>query len=730
MFLLIAAVPAFAQNARSAEAAVATNTANAEGASLNFEKADINAVIAAVSNITGRNFIVDPRVRGEVTVFTPSSVDERAVYQTFLAILDVLGYAAVPTATAVQIVPEGEAKQYGEPAEVRGQTDSDVVTRTIELENVDASELVGILRPLMPQDAQIAVYPAGNTLIITDRRANIQRLQRIIASLDQRKTTALDIVKLQYAEATEVVNALNQIQQSQGPSGARAALPIVADPRSNQIILGGDTPTNERLRNLIGRLDVDISSGDATTEVLYLQNAEAESVAPLLQQLAQIESQRYQTSERGSNVNNAVGVFADTSLNAIVVTAPEQTIEAIRQLLKKIDIRRAQILVEAVIAEVSDTKTRELGVDIAALGDNVAFASLLDPATISAIGSGGVNGGTINPAAFAGRGGSLGAINRSGDSAIAGLIRALATDQNTNILSAPTLVTMDNEEAKISVGQEVPFLTGSFTTAVSGDGDGGGAVNPFQTIERRDVGLTLTITPQISQGDTVKLQISQEISSISGTQADAVDLITNKRTLSNTVAVDDGRVLVLGGLIDQEFQGSESKVPLLGDIPLIGVLFRRQAVTNRKRNLMIFIRPVIIRDADTASAYTKEKYRSAVAAQEHGFANNESVLGSDDRIRLNQPSSGAGYESNLLTEGSLPVAESKKNKPLVQSTLDYAITRSPRRVLQRRPRQPWPAVYRILEFQGCLDHPPLSLTKPSTPTSRDAAVCRVFDTSP
>lgn len=665
--LILFAFPVIAQNG-----AEQTETEK-RGASLNFQNADINAVIEAVSEITGKNFIVDPRVKGNVTVITPRPFNEDAVYQMFLSTLDVLGYAAVPTGTAVKIVPEGRAKQLGSAPNKRPQNAGDIVTKIIPVENVPASTLVSILRPLMPQEAQLAAYPDGNMLIISDRKANVARIQSLIERLDTPETTNLEIVKLQYAQATNIVTALKEVSRATGDSAATEPLPIVAEPRTNSIIIGGDSKQKSALKSLIEKLDVDTTI-EATTEVIYLQNADAETVAPLLQRFAQIQTQR-NAAVAGATAGGAktVGILPNPAINALVITAPAETIDAIRRVIKKIDIRRAQILVEAVIAEVSYNKSRELGIDLAAFGDNIAFASVLDTNTISAL-AGSSSLGDINPLSLAERGATFGAIS-SGSTTLAVLLKALASDSNTNILSAPTLVTMDNEKAKITVGQEVPFLTGSFSTPVSSGTDGGDGINPFQTIERKNVGLSLTIVPQISQGNTIRLDITQEISSISGTSANAVDIITNQRTLNTTVTVDSGKILVLGGLIDREVQESVTSIPLLSDIPILGELFKFRSAESRKRNLMIFIRPVIIRDPETSSYYTRLKYSGMRQAQMSSIQ--PGVLLMEGQLEPTLPPYGTvnGTMRPLLQPGSKTKARSlaKRQAPSLREYMDSIV---------------------------------------------------------
>jgi general secretion pathway protein D len=616
--LLRLAAPAFVA------LALANSAGAQENATLNFEDAEISAVIATVSEITGRNFIVDPRVKGKVTVLSPTPLTPEGVYETFLSILQVHGFAAVPVGDVIKIVPEAEARQGGGRSIGRIASD-DIITRVVAIENVSAVQLVPILRPLVPQYGHLAAYPSSNMLIISDRASNVDRIESIIRRIDQTGDREIEVVKLDNAAAAEVVRLVSGLTQEAAKKDPTAAqVSVVADERTNSVLIGGDKSQRLSIRAMIAQLD-SATDIDGFTQVVYLRYAEAEQLAPVLEGYAAQATAATSgaagtagaapaasAARSGGGQGNEYRIIPEPGTNSLVITAPPKTMRALRSVIEQLDIRRAQVLVEGIIAEVSESKSRELGVDFLAFEQGrIAFASILNQSTIgalSAAAAAGSTGGSSNSAALGliGQGLTTGVGGETGGTSIAAIIKALSGDGKTNILSTPSLVTLDNEEAEISVGQEVPFLTGSFTN--TGTGGGTGTVNPFQTIERKDVGLTLKITPQINEGDNIQLKIEQEISSLSAGSQSAVDLITNKRTLNTSVSVGNGDILVLGGLIDDNVVENKTQVPVLGSIPFFGELFKSRRVTKDKRNLMIFIRPTVLRESAVADYYTKRKY--------------------------------------------------------------------------------------------------------------------------
>ena len=592
----------------------------AETVTLNLKDADISALISTVAEVTDRNFIVDPRVKGKVTVISSRPMDSEEVYQVFLSILKVHGFAAVPSGEVIKIVPDVNAKQDGIPTATDtapGRGDQ-MVTRVVQVDNVAAAQLVPILRPLVPQQGHLAAYPATNVLIISDRASNVERLLTIIRRIDQVSDSEIEVITLQHASATEVVRVLNSLNRA-APAAAKAptrasSQVLVADERTNSVLLGGDRSSRLRMRAIISHLDTPLDAG-GNTDVVYLHYAEATEIVDTLMGVGKIEEQETQAKGKGAGASSSRGSFdiqADEPTNALVITAPPDIMRTLKRVISQLDIRRAQVLVEAIIAEVGEDTARDLGVQWIFAGDSdnnrgpvgvINYSNSGSPiADVANAAIAGASGGTV-PTLLDG---ALVGFGRFGSNSFnyAAVLNALASDTNSNILSTPTLVTLDNEEAEIVIGENVPFVTGSFTSTGAGDS----ATNPFQTIQREDVGLTLKIKPQINEGDAMRLDIEQEVSSIADSVAGASDIVTNKRSIKTNVMVDDGQVVVLGGLIEEVVNESVQKVPLLGDIPYLGALFRSKTSDVRRTNLMVFIHPVILRDADTMNSYTNNKY--------------------------------------------------------------------------------------------------------------------------
>ena len=587
----------------------------AQTVTLNLKDADINALIGTVAEVTGRNFIVDPRVKGKVTVVSSRPMNSDEVYEVFQSILKVHGFAAVPSGEVIKIVPDVSAKQDSIPNASDKQPGSGdaMVTRVIQVDNVAAAQLVPILRPLVPQQGHLAAYPASNVLIISDRARNVERLVSIIRKIDKGSDSEIEVIRLEHASAAEVVRILTAIERGkpgQGKTPAQAAQSLVADERTNSVLLGGDRANRLRLRAIITHLDTPLERG-GNTKVIYLKYAKAADLVTVLQGVSKTKTEEVKGKQpTAKNIDKQLDIQADESTNALVITAPPSVMLSLESIIRQLDIRRQQILVDAVIAEVSLNKQRELGVQWAVDGHTKGGAPIAGTnfnnvgnstaSLISGLGSSDVSGALGNIATGLLLGG--GKFN-SGNIDFGVVIQALAADSDTNILSTPSLVTMDNEEAEIIVGQNVPFVTGSF----SNTGANAGATNPFQTIQREDVGITLKVTPQINEGNAIIMKIEQEVSSVSN-NASAADIITNKRSIKTNVLVEDGHVLVLGGLISNEAKESEQKVPLLGDIPLLGYLFRSKQVEHDKQNLMVFIHPTILRNQEVASRYSVNKY--------------------------------------------------------------------------------------------------------------------------
>lgn len=601
-----------------------------EELTLNFKGADIHALIATVSELTGRNFVVDPRVKGTVTVVSSAPTRRAALYDVFLSILKVHGFTAIVSGDVTKIVPDVSAKM--EAGQVTGNPQStagdEVITVVVPLEHVQAVNLVPILRPLLPQQAHLAAQPESNMLVVADSSANVDRLLRVVRRLDRKNTQDIELIRLAHAEAEDVIELIESIEATNGGAPevkGQAQLPIVADPRTNSILLGGDSKIEkDRLRLLISHLDTPVV-GNETIEVIYLKYATAADLVPVLQGVANggatsVEGRRAK-APKSAGTNRDVNVQADAVTNALIIQAPPDVMRTLKTVTAKLDIRRAQVLVEGVIAEVSSAHADELGVQWQTnLPRDGIVAGTRFPGRVA-----GPIDSPFDPSDVVGflDGLTVGYLS-GGD--LRTLIRALSGDQFTNVLSTPSLVTLDNSEAEIVVGQNVPFITGQFTNnATTPD-------NPFQTIERQDIGILLRVRPQINEGDTVALEISQEISSIA---ADTVgsDLITNKRSILTNVLVDNRETVVLGGLISDDLQENTQKIPVLGDLPLIGELFRNSTSDIVKRNLMVFLRPTIIRDKATNVALSGRQYEHIRGVQiEHEQRGGRGLLHRDGPV--------------------------------------------------------------------------------------------------
>ncbi len=585
LLVLALAAPAWAQQPTTEDGHV-----------LNFQDAEIRSLITTVADITGRNIVIDPAVTGRVTVVSSEALDADEVYEVFLSILAVHGFSALSDGKVTRIVPDATAR-FGANGDTHAGA-QDQVTRLIALSHVRAEEAVPLLRSLVPQSAYLAAHGASNSVLVSDRAASVRRIESVLRRMDSATGEGPEVLALNHASANELAEMVNAIYGADRPL-------VHADPRTNSLVLGGSPAQRLRLRTLVTHLDTPLDA-DGGSRVIRLNYADAEEMVPVLESLVD------EPGERGPRAR----IQAHAATNAIVITASPSVFREIAAVVEQLDIRRAQVLVEAIIAEVAADTGRELGIQwqFFESGDSGFFGGTnyqsggRNILNLSAGLGAAEDGGT---AVLPGSGLNLGYVG--GRTSLLGidlleigaLARALATDNNTNVLSTPSIVTMDNQPASINVGQEVPFLSGSFLTEGIANADG--QVNPFQTIERREVGLKLNVTPHINQGDSIMLAIDQEVSSLAPI-AGAVDLITNKRTISTRVMVPDGAMLVLGGLISDDLQEGTERVPGLGRIPLIGELFTYRADSRVKRNLMVFIRPRILDDPALMDSVTQSKY--------------------------------------------------------------------------------------------------------------------------
>jgi general secretion pathway protein D len=627
----------------------------------NYKEADIRQIVEAVGEVTGRNFIIDPRVNAKVTMLSSTPMTADAFYEAFLSILQVHGYVAVTTGDLIKIVPDATARQYAGPLGAgNAEGADDIITQVIEVQNVGAAQLVPILRPLIPQYGHLAAHPGSNMLIISDRSANVTRMLTIIRRIDQSNDEDIEVVRLAHASAAEIVRIMTALTSQPRADGAQVSTSLVADARTNSVLIGGDKSERLRLRALIAHLDTPLEDG-GDTQVRYLRYADAEELATKLQQqmTSQVQGAAAQGAAGGAPAQaNAISVWADTQTNALVINAPPKLMRSINLILDKLDIRREQVLVEAIIVEVIADKTAELGVTwaVEGAGSNTPIGVTNFPdfgPGVVQIGGAAGSGGQVDPSGLIGSGITLG-IGRISDSGIsfAAIATALQGNADTNIISMPSIVTTDNEEATLNVGQEVPFLSGSYSST----GNVGGSVNPFQTIQREQIGVKLAITPQINEGDSLLMTISQEISN-SAESAAAVDLITNQRIIETTVIVDDGEILVLGGLLEDVLRESEQRVPVLGSIPILGNLFRSRKTDKIKTNLLVFIRPTILRDAEQAAIETNAKYNQIREIMQHQRGKDIFLMGDEERSVLPPLKEGTATVAEPETETETEEAE-------------------------------------------------------------------------
>ncbi|BBE50698.1 Type II secretion system protein D [Ferriphaselus amnicola] len=614
---------------------------------LNLVNADIEGVVKVVSEITGKSFVLDPRVKGAINIVSTKPMLRSAVYDAFASALRLQGFSVIEDHGLVRIVPEADAKlnpssTYG-PSEIAHGSGDRIQTKIITLRYESAVQMVPILRPLIAPNNTITAYQNSNMLVITDYANNLRRLEKIIASIDLPNSNEPEVIPLRYASAVDVAATVSRLfaEAALSQTEPQQRLTVIADTRSNSLIVrSGDPARLAQLRKFVALMDTPTSDG-GNIHVVYLKNAEAVKLAETLRAIYQGEASS--SAAARTSISSTLGnpapvqslgasatfgtgssqaaatspgiIQADPATNSIIITASDAIYNNLRAVLDKLDVRRAQVYVEALIAEVTADKAAEFGVqwqDLSGLGKTNAQVF------------GGTNFGTTgqniigvsqNPTT-AGRGLNIGIVK--GQITIPGvgqilnlglLVRALETDANANILSTPTLLTLDNEEAAIVIGKNVPFITGQYATTGAAT-----TPTPFQTIERRDVGLTLRIKPQISEGGTVRLQIYQEVSSLQDT-TNAAGVITNKRAVASTVLVDDGQIVVIGGLIQDTVSDGMQRVPLLSSIPLLGGLFNYKTRARSKTNLMIFLRPTLVRDTQRADTFTGERYDYIIGEQ-------------------------------------------------------------------------------------------------------------------
>ena len=586
---------------------------------VNLKDTDIQEFIKFVADVTGTTMVVDPNVKGKVRVISSKPVSQAELYDLFLSILDVQGYTAVRSGQVIRIVPSKDARSSPVPImeDQAAIGNDEYVTQVIRLDNISAAKLIPVLRPLVPQQAHMAAYAPSNAIIISDIRSNIGRIVDIIERMDRSAIQTTEIIRLKYGVAEDVVSMLNTLEKSRQGEGADAdkEAVLVADKRTNSVVVTADELSVDRIRKLVAYLDTPLEQS-GNVRVIYLEYADATEIAEVLTRVMQNISRLEEGGSKRAGSGEST-IEADEGTNSLIITADTDEMAALEAVIARLDIRRAQVLIEAIIVEMTVTEGQDLGLQWLFANDNGVYGSNIttDEArrqSLSQLGGalvpddGSENIGTrevaTSLATIPGTTLGWGVVDESLTMTV--ILNALETQGNNNILSTPSLLTLDNEEAYITVGSEVPFVTGSYTNT----GVGNGASNPFQTIERESVGVTLKVTPQINEGNAVVMDIVQEVSTLAPSLI-ASDLITNERKIETMVLANDGSIVVLGGLVSDEIQDDSQGVPVLSSIPLLGRLFRSDSVTVTKQNLLVFIRPTIIRDDEDLAGATAEKYR-------------------------------------------------------------------------------------------------------------------------
>lgn len=634
-----------------------TATAWAQTWKINLQDADVKAFITEVADITGKNFVLDPRVNGKVTVISNRALTRDEVYELFLGVLNVNGIVAVPSGNTTKLVPDNVAKQKGISVDLRAnRTGEGLVTRVINLSNTKAAEILPVVRPLLPQFAHVAAVPSVNALVVSDRASSLNELENLIQALDGGINDHLEVIPLHHTppeSMLELISSLTGVAGS-GNSAGNSRLKVIADSNNDRLLVKGDEKSIYHIRNLVKKLDVKPSRRLSGLKVFKLKYASAAHIAEMLRGLLNYESlnstgaqttlqatsalsggsstssstrsstnrssssssRSSSSSSRNNKAQRKFSIIADETQNAIVVNASPDLMLEIKEAIEALDTRRAQVLIQAAIIEVSGDNVDQLGVQWALGGPDsgigltnfgntgasltsLAAAAVSNNATAISSAAGAINGALLG----------LGKVdkNRSGQARFYGaILQAIKTTSSANLLSMPSILTLDNEEANILVGQNVPFITGSVTTSA------GGSANPFQTIERKDVGINLTVIPHIGDGGTIRLEVSQEVSAVVPTanNIQSADIITNRRLIKTTVLADDQQTIALGGLMSDDSNRSTSKVPVLGDLPAVGALFRTRQKQGTKRNLIVFLQPTILHDGKALSDLSKRRYEN------------------------------------------------------------------------------------------------------------------------
>ncbi|MDG1693261.1 MAG: type II secretion system secretin GspD [Porticoccaceae bacterium] len=574
---------------------------------INFRDADIRSVIESVAEITGESFVLDPRVKGKVTIISPETIDKSLLYEAILSAIQVQGYQAIRDGAVTRIVP------FNQSFNLAGGGNSELVTEILKVRYVQAATLIPVLKPLMSNGARVQAYNQSNYLVVSDIRSNVNRLKMLLKDLDDPDQTAVEVISLDHISAAEAVHIAGQLKQLQ-----KQELSLVEDDLNNRVIVSGPGSAREAFKTMLKSLDVPLSK-KGSVEVIYLNYSRAAELKPVLDGLLTSEillRLAGETTSKGKKSSAKVSykVEIDELNNALILAAPAAVIREIKNIVDKLDISRPQVLIEAVIAQLSERQANELGTDLLYTSkDKGGYLTNFDGLLTSLVGTG-LNGtpdaatlttvvGSI-PQSTVIVGGDFDPVTGKG---MGLLIEALKTDDDTNILSTPSVVTLDNEEAKLTSGEEVPFQTGGYQPS------GSGTSNPFTTYNREEVGILLTVKPQISKGNAIRLEIEQESSKVASVDPQTRQVTTSKNTIKTNVMIEDGQLLVLGGLIEDNFKEGETKVPFLGDIPLLGHLFKSSSKTEDKKVTMMFIRPTIIRTPGDAKVLSNDKFEHLIS---------------------------------------------------------------------------------------------------------------------
>ncbi|WP_016703587.1 type II secretion system secretin GspD [Pseudomonas chlororaphis] len=579
---------------------------------LNMKDAELRDLASEVGEITGKTLVVDARLQGKVSVQSSNALDKEGIYSLFLSVLRSQGFVALDQGDRVLIMPAAEAKTKSSE-----QSGDEFVTRVLDLRNANAAEISGVVRPLVSDDAYVAPSASSNALVVSDSASNVERIRQVVSELDQAGNRSFSTVALKHAWASDVARTLNESisQTGNGPSDAKA----VGDARSNRVILAGNTQARQRMAELVRAIDVPSNANDSA-RVVRLHHSDAKQLSKLLNGIGKRLDDGNRGGGEGKGSGNSILVSADESQNALVLMADPAQLSMLDKVITQLDQPRAQVLVEAAIVEVSGDINEALGVQWAARAGNVAGGTNFSGTGLSIgtlLGNGKDKNITLPD----------GAIIGIGTSNFGALVTALSSDSKNNLLSTPSLLTLDNEAAEILVGQNVPFQTGSYTT------DTAGASNPFTTVERQDVGVTLKVTPHINEGNTLRLKVEQESSELASAPPGITtsDVITNKRSVKSTILADDGQIIVLGGLIKDNVKTQVSKVPVLGSIPLLGRLFTSTKDVTEKTNLMVFLRPTLVRGSADAINVSQRKYNDLRKLRANGDSRSGLALPADSR---------------------------------------------------------------------------------------------------